>query len=97
MTKAADWGAKPQIKQISPENLPHGRLQAKKTEMITMPVHIYSDWVLLQDDIPIKNISILKGIFQILKLSSTRIMKQSLEVLMDTKCHRFKHCFTIQF
>ena len=34
MTIAADWGAKPQIKQISPENFPHGRLKAKNKNML---------------------------------------------------------------
>ena len=34
MTIAADWGVKPQIKQISPENLPHGRLKDKNKNML---------------------------------------------------------------
>ena len=58
MTIAADWGAKPQIKKISPENFPQERLKAKNKKyviredtMIEMSVHIYSHWLLLQDDI----------------------------------------------
>ena len=45
MIITADLGAKPQIKKISPENFPHGRLQAKteicicEDTMIIMPVH----------------------------------------------------------
>ena len=77
MTIAADWGAKPQIKQISPENFPHAKTESQKQKyviseniMITMSVNIYSHWLLLQDDIAKKkkNISILKEIFQTLKL-----------------------------